>query len=832
MRIRLNVVLIAFIVALTSINVLAQLNPADVFKTVVKGQSFSDTISSRFQPSASLVKNCHFPGFVSLGSQKYRFTVLPPQSNPNYTGDAMVVIQYTDGTPPKPRYITYHVNFVNSRIVTKEDFVIADADNQATVHPLDNDFTTSGGLTLVGLAQVQGGTSVQSGNDIQFELEDGSDHGYVIYSVTDSLNAIANGVVHVLKSQTVSPQSDTLDFKLLNSRSQLVFMPAPGFAPVQNPSKGSVVSRHSMVFEYRPNSGATGNDLFVLQDSDNNSRVVRITLLARTENTSSVRDDRVYTPKNTPVTFDVFANDLSRNFPISAYSVSPSLHKDTLGIFTYTPPAGYSGVQNFSYTVNYGYYQQSGNIKIFIGNYDPDATQDYAFHTLKNKPLVLDYNVPVNGYTFNLLNDPQFGTFEIFDINTTIQQDCNEINNKLTMVYSPDANFYGADSFDVEYCVVNNPCKVYKIYIAVHDAQADTLCHCAGKDCVWSGDHDHNGRVSVADLLPLGRFIGLSGNVRDELSYPYYAGQHADNWNYYQPNGNNIKHIDSDGDGLLSVADTTGISDHYSKIHNFVPVEVLSFKEYDFNLIPNQTELDSGDVLILDIAIGSNQTPVKDVFGLAFALDLNPDVIDSASLSGHFYKDSWFTYGTSSLQMIKQPKDGVIHAAFTRTAGIVEDELEGFKPPGANGNGIIGQLVFIVEDELEGFKGQQNTVSRRISTRGIEMEDVEGNRYMLPDTYTDIKINLTKKDLVPSADKLIIYPNPVSDQVNLHFNGRNTIYGMRMFDMTGNQVMELKEVNAQSTQVGTGHLASGIYTLQVVTSEGVISRKITVSPRN
>ena len=54
-----------------------------------------------------------------------------------------------------------------------------------------------------------------------------------------------------------------------------------------------------------------------------------------------------------------------------------------------------------------------------------------------------------------------------------------------------------------------------------------------------------DGRVSVSDLISLGRFIGLSGAQRNDITYPFRSGQQADNWNYVQPNGINIKHIDA-----------------------------------------------------------------------------------------------------------------------------------------------------------------------------------------------------------------------------------------------------------------------------------------------
>jgi hypothetical protein len=88
---------------------------------------------------------------------------------------------------------------------------------------------------------------------------------------------------------------------------------------------------------------------------------------------------------------------------------------------------------------------------------------------------------------------------------------------------------------------------------------------------------------------------------------------------------------------------------------------------------------------------------------LAFGLNFSPSLIDSASLTGYFYKDGWFATASPTLQMVKQPTAGTLHAAFTRLGSIVVDEAEGIKPTGTSGNGIIGQILSIVVDEARGY---------------------------------------------------------------------------------------------------------------------------------
>jgi len=293
----------------------------------------------------------------------------------------------------------------------------------------------------------------------------------------------------------------------------------------------------------------------------------------------------------------------------------------------------------------------------------------------------------------------------------------------------------------------------------------------------------------------------------------------------------NIKHVDANGDGLISAADTSAISEYYSSVHTFVPEEVLAIKDYPFNLIPNSTELDSGDLLILDIELGNESKNVIDLFGLAFGLNVAPQMIDSASLSVQFDKYSWFADNSPTLQMYKQPKEGNIHTAFTRTASIVEDEIEGIKPIGGTGYGVIGRILFIVEDEIEGIKSNDNFITRRISTKGIEVHDADGERYMLPDTYVDVRINLNKKEVKPTEDKLIVFPNPARDNVLLHFNGRNEIKSYKIYNQMGMLINNTEDVNAQSTQININNYIPGIYMIQVITTQGTISKKLMVSPK-
>ena len=71
-----------------------------------------------------------------------------------------------------------------------------------------------------------------------------------------------------------------------------------------------------------------------------------------------------FTPKNTPITFDVFANDLVKP---SHHRIFTAVGARYLGIFTYTPPTNFSGNKLFTYKVDSGGIE-TGKITLVVGN--------------------------------------------------------------------------------------------------------------------------------------------------------------------------------------------------------------------------------------------------------------------------------------------------------------------------------------------------------------------------------------------------------------------------------------------------------------------------------
>lgn len=77
------------------------------------------------------------------------------------------------------------------------------------------------------------------------------------------------------------------------------------------------------------------------------------------------------------------------------------------------------------------------------------------------------------------------------------------------------------------------------------------------------------------------------------------------------------------------------------------------------------------------------------------------------------------------------------------------------------------------------------------------------------------------------ASDLMIYPNPASDLVTIS-GGEMTIKTMDVVDTTGRVVMKNSNVNKKETNLDVSGLSSGVYFVRMLTSKGVVTKKIVV----
>ena len=77
----------------------------------------------------------------------------------------------------------------------------------------------------------------------------------------------------------------------------------------------------------------------------------------------------------------------------------------------------------------------------------------------------------------------------------------------------------------------------------------------------------------------------------------------------------------------------------------------------------------------------------------------------------------------------------------------------------------------------------------------------------------------------PVAQNLKVYPNPVSDVLNVTYSSEIT--NARLFNISGQLVYE-SAGNSNELRISTSELPSGLYLLNITTNEGVVTRKVSI----
>lgn len=811
----------------------SQSNPSLVRATIKKNTDYNFEVESHFTPTGAFNQEfSHVEQLqvVNSGPSPFQMRAIIEE---DFVGTALFAVEWTVFTPPftfEPHLTFYEIEVVESIIESEVDVAIMEnGQSEIEIYPLLNDYAEFAPLQLIKVAHVMyGEAEVTDSNTIIYNAPTGfTGEDYIVYSVLDTIDeaGVGNIVIDVLEE---SPEEiDTLEFVISDIENQLLVFPIAGIALQDEPQAGLVESLSDYAFRYTPDVGTSGVDTFSFQ-TEGVTRVVLVDVIPVSVEPDYAVDDYYYGRTDETVLIQPLMNDVKNTFPI--VDISDELEYVSPGVYSYTPEEGFSGVKVFEYTVDYGFGTATGYIYVTVSDYLPEETIAYSFETPMGQPLVVKYEVPISGYEFNIEDiTTDHGLVLPYDENDNVTiQDCGDVSGEAFIIYYPSEGYVGEDQFEVEYCA-GGTCATYVVDVEVIDfASEDCLCL---EDCVWEGDLNGDGRVNVADLLPLGRHMGYAGVSRDSLSDEYRLPNNVTNWSYNQVNGENMKHIDANGDGIITETDVNSIEEYYDYVSNFVPNQVWPIKDFPFYMIPSQTEVEPGDVMTIDIVMGNTQYPVTDLHGVAFSIQIDPNFADSSSMNLTFFDDSWLTKEGPSLQMTHSSTDGYIEAAVTRTDGIA-----------SSGIGVIAQLEFIVEDDAIGIKSENLTAGNDEQTRGGKDDDGDvyigitlngaagtagAGNYKFPNAGIRLKFNnpgdkvTAANDLLDEDAVLKLVPNPATDIVTLDVNG--VISDVSIIDVAGRTYYK----PAQSS-IDISDLSTGIYFVTVVTDKGSYTEKLQI----
>ncbi len=724
-------------------------------------------------------------------------------------------------------YQAYEVSTFKSIVTPKPDFSITPSGSSVTLDVLSNDLG-AGTLNIGALPMSDHGTATFSGNQVTFTPDAGyTGTAHVSYTVCDTTETCKTSQLTVGVHPSSGPVNDTLRFATTKQTPVSMSLLYSGYTVFQAPSNGLLTLHNGQAFTYKPATGFTGNDQFVLSNNNNGLAVyktVKVKILNTPTQNRMAIDDYVYTPVNKAITFNVRSNDIG-NLTVKSWVVPANLPgtvsgTSSSGTVKFTPNSGFSGVATFYYRVGnmFAPNLEMAAIRVTVGNLSP-VKSTYDLSTPPETPLVVNYKLPFTTFEFDVLDEPDHGDLTFYPGLTTQQFGNQSVSGYNLLIYNPDAGFTGTDEFEVNYCVTaNNQCKSVKINAHVVDVLAENPPYCIS-NCVWTGDLNNDGLVNNKDLLPLGYAMGIEGETRDIPALEWY-GQYGDNWaNPFLKGVPDLKYADTDGNGAINHEDTLAIGFFYGQTHALKPNFPATSKGLPFFLDILTPNPGIGDLVMVDVYLGDSLEPVIDLNGFTFDMRLSPDIVDS-SFHMTFADNSWLNLNAPYLTLQRRPQTGRLETAFTRTGN---NSVTGF--------GYIGRVDFIITDVIEGGKPEKYPYF----TLEVDGPTAQwGNGAITQSKPISLKIPMSyaktssraEEQVLATDNDLLVYPNPAQDWINVHLNGSAVMRSVDLYDAAGRCMYQSGDVVLEKTRVSTNQWPAGLYMLRVQTDTGVLTKKI------
>jgi hypothetical protein len=368
---------------------------------------------------------------------------------------------------------------VNRPPVAVDDSATTDEDTAVIIDVLYNDSDPDGdSLTVTDATDPSYGTIVINSNGTVTYTPTAGYNGpdSFTYTITDSHAGTATATVDITVAPINDPPVAVDDMATTNEDTSVTITVLsndsdPDGDPltvtlVSDPPNGSAVINIDGTVTYTPETNFNGSDSFTYTISDGTDTAtaeVRVTVGAVNDGPVAV-DDSAETPEDTPVTVDVLDNDSDPDGdPLTVTAVSDPPHGAAAinpdGTVTYTPDLNFNGSDSFTYTISDGGATATATVTVTVGpvNDGPVAVDDSAA-TNEDTPVTVnvlgnDSDPDGDPLTITVVSTPGHGTAAI---------DSGQV------VYTPDADYNGPDSFTYTISDGNGGTATATVYITIN----------------------------------------------------------------------------------------------------------------------------------------------------------------------------------------------------------------------------------------------------------------------------------------------------------------------------------------------------------------------------
>lgn len=331
---------------------------------------------------------------------------------------------------------------------------------------------------------------------------------------------------------------------------------------------------------------------------------------------------------------------------------------------------------------------------------------------------------------------------------------------------------------------------------------------------VWPGDADASFLVDNNDLLPVGLYYSQTGAPRASVSNLWQPDSSAC-WGIVQTNGNDIKHIDCNGDGIIDANDTLAINLNFTSTHA-IPVINNNSNERtsaDIYFVTNGNFFNPGDWVDAQVWLGSSSSQISDLYGIAFNIHYDAALVQPGTES-ITYPASWLgTPGTDALKIAKvDALANTAYGALTRT-----DQTN------SNGYGKIADFKFQIKTTLISPSTLYFSISNYMANNaaGISQTFTSSNDSILINPLT------TGTNTSNNSSGITISPNPFTYQTSIIFNEEQKNTTIKIIDVLG-KVIKIINFSGRQLTIEKEEMLEGIYLVEMHTEKGIISKKLVI----
>jgi PKD repeat protein len=348
--------------------------------------------------------------------------------------------------------------------------------------------------------------------------------------------------------------------------------------------------------------------------------------------------------------------------------------------------------------------------------------------------------------------------------------------------------------------VSDSRCKFIKI--------GNTLDNKCEYSCVWPGDANNSTEANHYDLLSICVSYGEKGPARDSIS-TRWIGHYAENWTSKQFNGQNNKHVDCNGDGVVDTADIRAIIKNFASSHVYQPGKTRKYNAANPDLYFELSETDVAPGTSVDVSIMTGRDTIS-LYGVGFEVKVDMNKVKNKEVVTDF-SNSWL--GTKGSNMLT-------FTNIDQTLGDVSVSTSRFDKNNQIGYGEVGKISFTVDSSVS--EGDEIVICLS-SDYGM---DANGDTITFNNGYCDtlkvVGISSIENDL-----NISIYPNPSKGTVYIDFpaNLSGTV-DLELLNTLGQEMLSKTITVNTQTELDIKKFEPGVYFLHITQGDKQFKQRL------